>query len=115
STARAGYSTPSGSYRPIRMHRMWYSQKYDLSPMPYAIFFVGGYAIHGTGAVGQLGRPASHGCVRLAPANAAKLYALVQAHGTSATRIQLYGNPRHPEPPVARRDYKRGQRLAQRP
>lgn len=114
STARSGYSTPSGSYRPVRMHRMWYSQKYDLSPMPHAIFFSGGYAIHGTGATGQLGRPASHGCVRLAPGNAATLYALVQSHGKGATRIQLYGNPRHPAPAVASRHNKRGPRLAQR-
>lgn len=112
STARAGYSTPSGSFRPIRMHRMWYSQKYDLSPMPNAIFFSGGYAIHGTGAVGQLGRPASHGCVRLAPGNAAALYALVQSHGMGATRIQLHGNPRHHEPAIARA--KSGTRVAQR-
>lgn len=104
STARSGYSTPSGTYRPIRMHRMWYSQKYDNSPMPHAIFFSGGYAIHGTGAVRSLGSPASHGCVRLAPGNAATLYALVQQHGQGATRIQLYGNPRHSEPAVARHD-----------
>lgn len=113
STARSGYTTPSGSYRPIRMHRMWYSQKYDLSPMPNAIFFSGGYAIHGTGAVGQLGRPASHGCVRLAPGNAATLYALVQSHGMGATRIQLHGNPRHQEPAIARA--KTNTRLVQRP
>jgi len=102
STARSGYVTPSGSYRPQRLHRMWYSQKYDNSPMPYAIFFSGGYAIHGTGAIGSLGRPASHGCVRLAPGHAATLYSLVQQHGPGATRIQLYGNPRRSEPTVAR-------------
>ncbi len=65
STARKGYFTPRGTYRPQWTARMWYSRKYDMSPMPYAVFFHGGYAIHGTGAVRQLGRPASHGCVRL--------------------------------------------------
>ena len=81
STARAGYRTPPGSYRVARMERMWYSRKYDWSPMPHALFFRGGYAIHGTGSIRQLGRPASHGCVRLHPANARTLFSLVQAHG----------------------------------
>src|SRR5688500_506227 len=67
STARAGYRTPRGSWRPTRLHKMWYSRKYDNSPMPHSIFFTGGYAIHGTPHVKNLGRPASHGCIRLAP------------------------------------------------
>lgn len=87
STARSGYVTPRGSWRPKRLHRMWYSQKYDNSPMPYSVFYNGGYAIHGTGAVRQLGRPASHGCVRLQTANAARFYALVREVGASNTRI----------------------------
>jgi len=65
STARRGYRTPTGSYRPTRMHRMWYSKKYDNAPMPNSIFFVGGYAVNGTPHVRALGRPASHGCIRL--------------------------------------------------
>jgi hypothetical protein len=81
STARPGYQTPPGRYRVQRMERMWYSRKYDWSPMPHALFFHGGYAIHGTNSIRHLGRPASHGCVRLHPANARKLYELVRAHG----------------------------------
>jgi lipoprotein-anchoring transpeptidase ErfK/SrfK len=81
STARRGYWTPPGNYRVQRMARMWYSRKYDMSPMPYSLFFHGGYAIHGTGAIRQLGRPASHGCVRLHPANARALYGLVGHYG----------------------------------
>ncbi|GAA4115561.1 L,D-transpeptidase [Aminobacter aganoensis] len=87
STARRGYVTPRGSWRPKRLHRMWYSQKYDNSPMPYSVFYNGGYAIHGTGAVRQLGRPASHGCVRLQTSNAARFYALVKEVGAGNTRI----------------------------
>ncbi len=87
STARKGYRTPVGSYRPTRMHRMWYSRKYDNSPMPHSIFFHGGYAIHGTDAIRSLGRPASHGCIRLHPGNAKRLYNLVKAHGAGNTRI----------------------------
>lgn len=80
STGRRGYETPSGSFRPQRLEKEWYSRKYDDAPMPNAIFFTGGYAIHGTNQTRNLGRAASHGCVRLAPANAAQLFNLVQAH-----------------------------------
>ncbi len=87
STARKGYVTPSGSWKPKRLHKMWYSKKYDNSPMPWSVFYNGGYAVHGTNAVRQLGRPASHGCVRLATANAATFYSLVREVGINDTRI----------------------------
>lgn len=89
STARDGYYTPRGSWRPFMLKKMHYSKKYDNSPMPNSIFFLGGYAIHATYYIKQLGRPASHGCIRLHPQNAAKLYALVQKHGLSSTRITI--------------------------
>ena len=81
STAREGYETPVGSYHVQRMERMWYSRKYHMSPMPHALFFEGGLAIHGTSAIRQLGRRASHGCVRLSPKNARTLFELVRQHG----------------------------------
>lgn len=87
STARKGYVTPRGQWRPTRLHKMWYSRKYDNSPMPFSVFYYGGYAIHGTGAVKNLGRPASHGCVRLATGNAARFYSLVREVGPGNTRI----------------------------
>jgi hypothetical protein len=90
STARSGYRTPRGTYRPYQLVRMHYSHKYHMSPMPYSIFFAGGYAIHGTYSTGSLGRPASHGCIRLAPGNAAILYHMVQAEGG---RISISGSP----------------------
>jgi len=83
STARAGYSTPRGYFAPTGLQRMHYSKKYHMSPMPYSIFFRGGYAIHGTYATGALGSPASHGCVRLSPAHAAQLFHMVQSEGGS--------------------------------
>jgi lipoprotein-anchoring transpeptidase ErfK/SrfK len=89
STGRQGYSTPRGRFRPFALRKVYYSRKYDNAPMPSSIFFLGGYAIHGTGHVRQLGRPASHGCIRLAPNNAAKLYSLVQRHGLRKTRISI--------------------------
>ena len=89
STARRGYWTPRGSYRSFALKRMHYSRKYDNSPMPHSIFFKGGYAIHGTGYVRYLGRPASHGCIRLAPGNAARLFGLVRQHGFRDVRIVI--------------------------
>ncbi len=89
STGRRGYTTPSGSYRPTRLERMWHSRKYDWSPMPHSIFFRGGYAIHGTYETKRLGRRASHGCIRLAPGNARRLFSLVRRYGRSGTRINI--------------------------
>lgn len=89
STGRRGYRTPVGSWRPKWLTRMHYSRKYDNSPMPHSIFFLGGYAIHGTSSIRRLGRPASHGCIRLHPANARKLFALVKRHGRRHTRIRI--------------------------
>jgi lipoprotein-anchoring transpeptidase ErfK/SrfK len=89
STARAGYVTPRGSYRPYRLNRMWYSRKYEMSPMPYSVFFRGGYAIHGTNYVKSLGRPASHGCIRLHTANAATFFSMVKQAGPGNTRIYV--------------------------
>jgi lipoprotein-anchoring transpeptidase ErfK/SrfK len=94
STARAGYTTPNGTYRPERLERTWFSRKYYNSPMPYAIFFHGGYAIHGSYEISRLGGPASHGCVRLHPSNAATLYGLVNREGAGATTIVVSGEAR---------------------
>jgi lipoprotein-anchoring transpeptidase ErfK/SrfK len=94
STGRAGYGTPSGTYRPQRLERTWFSKEYYNSPMPYSIFFHGGYAIHGSYEIHRLGGPASHGCVRLHPANAATLFALVKQRGMSDTTILVSGGHR---------------------
>ncbi|ADZ68764.1 ErfK/YbiS/YcfS/YnhG family protein [Polymorphum gilvum SL003B-26A1] len=87
STARKGYRTPIGTFRPGRMHQRYFSKKYHGSPMPHSVFFHGGYAIHGTDAIKSLGRPASHGCVRLHPDNARALFTLIQQSGKQNTRI----------------------------
>ena len=89
STARRGYRTPTGTYKPKWLARMHYSKKYHHSPMPHSIFFYGGYAIHGTYAIKRLGHPASHGCVRLLPKHAATLFWLVREHGMKNTTITI--------------------------
>ena len=79
STGKAGYSTPSGTYTATSMNEIWYSKEWDNAPMPHSVFFrKDGYAIHGSLEVKNLGRPASHGCVRISPENAATLFALVK-------------------------------------
>jgi L,D-transpeptidase catalytic domain len=90
SSGRAGHATPNGVFRPRAMYAMVHSAKYNNAPMPHAIFFHGQYAIHGTDAVGNLGRPASHGCVRISPAHAATLFAMVQREGAE---IRIVGSP----------------------
>jgi hypothetical protein len=100
STGRAGYGTPSGVYHPQRLERVWFSKEYYDSPMPYSIFFSRGYAIHGSYEIRRLGGPASHGCIRLHPANAAKLFALVEQEGVGNTEIVVSGS----NPPSRRAD-----------
>ncbi|MBO6756748.1 MAG: L,D-transpeptidase [Roseibium sp.] len=87
STARRGYRTPIGTFRPGRMHERYFSRKYHGSPMPHSIFFYHGYAIHGTDAIKTLGQPASHGCVRLHPDNAKRLFYLIRQNGKRNARI----------------------------
>jgi lipoprotein-anchoring transpeptidase ErfK/SrfK len=92
STGRAGYGTPNGTYHPQRLAASWFSKLYYNSPMPYSIFFHGGYAIHGSYEINRLGGPASHGCIRLHPANAATLFELVTSEGLAATTIVVSGS-----------------------
>lgn len=89
STGRQGYNTPTGDYKPYLTKTIHYSRKYDNAPMPNSIFFHGGYAIHATYDVKRLGRPASHGCVRLSPQNAKWLYRLIQDYGKENTYIRI--------------------------
>ena len=83
------HGTPNGTFRPQSLSRHHRSSLFNNAPMPYAIFYDGHYAIHGTTQVSRLGRPASKGCVRLHPSNAAVLFALVQKEGMGNTRIHI--------------------------
>jgi L,D-transpeptidase-like protein len=69
-----------------------FSKEWDDAPMPYSIFFTKqGHAIHGTNHT-SIGRPASHGCVRLSVAHAAELWELVTAQGMNKTKVVLDGD-----------------------
>ncbi|MBU2534265.1 MAG: L,D-transpeptidase [Alphaproteobacteria bacterium] len=94
SSGASGYETPPGRFRPQWTSKMHYSRKYDNSPMPYSVFFNRGIATHGTQYTSRLGRPASHGCIRLTTANAREFYNLVHRHGYNRTRIVVTGQAR---------------------
>jgi lipoprotein-anchoring transpeptidase ErfK/SrfK len=83
------HGTPSGTFRPQSLSRHHRSSLYNNAPMPYSIFYDGNFAIHGTTHVSRLGGPASKGCVRLHPANAAVLFALVQQAGLGSTTVSI--------------------------
>jgi len=82
STGGQTYDTPSGHYHIFRLEKDHFSKEWDDAPMPYSMFFTGiGHAIHGSYHIKALGTRASHGCVRLAPENAAVLFALIEKAG----------------------------------
>lgn len=102
STGKRGYSTPSGTYTASSMNEIWYSKQWDNAPMPHAIFYMkDGHAIHGTLEERNLGKPASHGCVRISRANATALYALVRETGLKNTQVVLSGTTPGGEAQVA--------------
>jgi hypothetical protein len=102
STGVAQYDTPSGDFKPFRMEKDHFSKEWDDAPMPYSIFFTKeGHAIHGTNH-SSIGRPASHGCVRLSVAHAAILWKLVKQEKMANTEVVLDGEIPTGAPAVAR-------------
>jgi hypothetical protein len=92
STGIGGYSTPSGEFTTSSMNKIWYSKQWDNAPMPHAVFFTKkGHAIHATNETKKLGKPASHGCVRLSPKNAETFFNLVKETGLENTQVVLTG------------------------
>jgi len=93
STGKDVYDTPAGEFQAFRMERHHFSREWDDAPMPYSIFFTQeGHAIHGSYDVRHLGAPASHGCVRLSPDNAAVLFDLVKQQGVKNAHVVLKGD-----------------------
>lgn len=89
STGKKDFETPPGFYNAQRKYTMWLSKTYDNAEMPFAVFFYEGYAIHGTKALKMLGKPASHGCVRVATPNAKIFYDLVGEVGLKETLVEV--------------------------
>ncbi|MEJ0077821.1 MAG: L,D-transpeptidase family protein [Alphaproteobacteria bacterium] len=114
STGRPGFDTPSGKFKAFRMEKDHFSKEWDDAPMPFSIFFTQkGHAIHGYLDTKNIGRPASHGCVRLTPANAQKLFALVEEDGVLNTTVILTGTTPSRAPAVAKRQLPRPDELDQ--
>jgi lipoprotein-anchoring transpeptidase ErfK/SrfK len=80
-----------------RMYKKYTSKKFPggnymgLGNMPYVMFIRGGYAIHGTtpGNFALLGKPASHGCIRLHPDHAKVFYELIEKNGVENVWITV--------------------------
>ena len=84
SSGKMGYETPNGTYKVLWMDKDHFSDTYDKAPMPNAIFFAPGYAIHGA-SKSSWGHPASHGCVRLPVGLSAQLFEMVKKQGAEIT------------------------------
>jgi lipoprotein-anchoring transpeptidase ErfK/SrfK len=95
STGQLAHDTPNGRYTAFRMEADHFSKEWDDAPMPHSIFFTPkGHAVHGYLNTRRIGSPVSHGCVRLEPANAARLYDLVEKQGLPNTKVVVTGDIR---------------------
>jgi hypothetical protein len=116
STGRAGYDTPSGTFRPNRMDADHFSQEWDNAPMPHTVFFdMHGHAIHGFFDVKHLGLPVSHGCVRLSPDNAAVLFDLIKTEKMANTTVIVSGQTPGGRGPAMAQQPMAQQPMAQQP
>ena len=98
STGAPGHDTPNFDRHPNgRVYDKYSSSTFPggnyagLGNMPYAVFIQGGFAVHGTpkGNWKNLGRKASHGCVRVHPDNAFTFNRLVRQYGVDNVWITI--------------------------
>jgi hypothetical protein len=116
STGRAGHGTPNGVFKVNRMDADHHSKEYEDAFMPDSMFFdLNGHAIHGFNDVPHLGMAVSHGCVRLAPTNAAVLFSLVKQEGMANTTVQISGRIPARYPMVARQQMPTQEASAEQP
>ena len=80
-------------FAPDALEAMHYSSQFNNAPMPNTVFFNGSVALHGTSPMNELmlGRPVSHGCVRLSRVNARTVFDLVSETGKSKVIICVTG------------------------
>jgi LysM repeat protein len=76
STGLARTPTPVGRYKIYAKYRTqtMFGPGYYLPNVPHVMYFVGGYALHGTYWHNNFGHPMSRGCVNLSQQDAAWLY-----------------------------------------
>ena len=93
STGPPNAPTVQGQFHIVRKYRAidMSGPGYYVPAVPYAMFFHGGYAIHGAYWHNMFGQPSGHGCVNMKPEEAKKLFewsdpALARkAHSAQAT------------------------------
>ena len=90
STGRRGYESGRGVFGVSFLSRNHKSSIYNNAPMPCAVFYNGGEAIHGTNQTWRLGQKASHGCVRLETANACMLHDMVRDRGKGSLTVEVF-------------------------
>ena len=80
-------TTPNGFFRPTKMYTDYLSYTWN-APMPNAVFFIGGIAIHATGTsnYAKLGTRASGGCVRTTLVDSKKIRELVMESGKGSAQ-----------------------------
>jgi hypothetical protein len=81
SSGRAGFETPTGTFRIQSKHvsatmddTSSPTEAYSIEDVPWTMYFEGSFALHAALWHDQFGRPRSHGCVNLAPADARWLF-----------------------------------------
>jgi hypothetical protein len=99
STGRASLPTPNfDKHFDGRIFQGYSSSKFPggdyngLGNMPYAMFISGGVAIHGVpqGEWSMLGRPASHGCIRIHPDHARVLNGMLRSVGVANSWVYVH-------------------------
>ena len=105
STGRPGLDTPMGSFQPTWLDVDHKSDQYEDAPMPFSVFFSGGYAVHGTEfmkASARARRMAASGSRPKTPGPSSiwsRPTAAAIPRSSSPTEAALYG-PSVPRPPT---------------
>jgi hypothetical protein len=99
STGREGFETPTGTFRIQSKHVSATmddpdagAEAYSIEDVPWTMYFEESYALHAAFWHDRFGRPRSHGCVNLAPADARWVFQFTGPelppgyHGMSAGR-----------------------------
>lgn len=86
-SGRKGLETRGGWHSITRKKRDEISTLYHNTPMPHSQYFAGGQALHGS-LTNLFTGPGSAGCVNLRPADAARLWNVLQVGDT----VYVYGH-----------------------
>jgi lipoprotein-anchoring transpeptidase ErfK/SrfK len=76
SSGTSSFPTVTGTFKIFAKYSQYTMRgpEYDISDVPYTMFFYKGYSIHGTYWHDNFGTPMSHGCVNMDTTDAAWIY-----------------------------------------